>query len=286
MGKQGQQIYVEIPVRASLDRLWQLSQDPDLHPRWDLRFTAIRPVAPATAPGPPAPAAAEGSGQDGTQHFSYEFALPFHTIRGTGTSLGTRVSGSGHTTSVLKFATSDVLSPIKSGAGYWRYVPDDGGVRFITGYNYQPGWGALGKLLDARVIRPALGWATAVSFDRLRLWAENDTNPATARNAWLADGIARAIGIGLALLLFRAPAGTNTGVQLGVQPQRQPGSQGGIRSRPRRLSTVLPAATLIIAALACPAAKSVPRAARCSRSTTDRTVSRAPSALADLQEPA
>ena len=277
MGKQGQQIYVEIPVRASLDRLWQLSQDPDMHPRWDLRFTAIRPVDPVAAP-----LGAKGNDPDGTQHFSYEFVLPFHTICGTGTSLGTRVSGSGHTTSVLKFATSDVLSPIESGAGYWRYVPDDGGVRFITGYNYQPGWGPLGKLLDARVIRPALGWATAVSFDRLRLWAENDTNPATARNAWLADAFARAVGIGLALLLLQAPAKPTTG----ARPQGQPGSPGRIRIRDRRLTTVPAAATLIIAALACPAARIVPRAARCSRSTADLTVSRAPSALADLQEPA
>ncbi len=33
----GQQIYVEMPVAASLDRLWQLTQDPVLHARWDPR---------------------------------------------------------------------------------------------------------------------------------------------------------------------------------------------------------------------------------------------------------
>lgn len=69
----GHQIYVEVLVRAELETLWQLTQDPARHPRWDLRFSAIVPT----------------TGLDsGGSRFIYERRLPLHTIRGTGTSLG------------------------------------------------------------------------------------------------------------------------------------------------------------------------------------------------------
>lgn len=253
MGKRpaARQIYVEIPVAASVERLWQLSQDTSLHPRWDLRFTAIRPTAPAA---------------DGTQRFGYEFRLPFHTIRGTGTALGTRTGADGQATSVLKFTTADTLSPIGPGSGYWRYLPDDGGVRFITGYTYQPGWGPIGKVLDTCLIRPALGWATALSFDRLRLWAEQDLDPAAARTAWLADAAARAAALSAAVVLLAAAA-------------------GGARSASSRLG-LLAGTVALAAALAAPARSCVPRAGRCLRAPSDRRTSRAPSGLATLPEPA
>ena len=38
-------IYVEIPIRASMDELWEKTQDPQLHQRWDLRFTQIEYLA-------------------------------------------------------------------------------------------------------------------------------------------------------------------------------------------------------------------------------------------------
>ena len=34
-------IYVEVRVRGSMEALWQRTQDPALHERWDLRFTEI-----------------------------------------------------------------------------------------------------------------------------------------------------------------------------------------------------------------------------------------------------
>ena len=34
-------IYVEILVRGTLDELWRLTQTPELHQRWDLRFGEI-----------------------------------------------------------------------------------------------------------------------------------------------------------------------------------------------------------------------------------------------------
>ena len=241
------QIYVEIGIRTSMERLWTLSQDPDLHPRWDLRFSRIVPT----------------DGDDGGPvSFRYEFRLPFHTIRGTGTSLGHRVRADGQATSVLKFSTDDVLSPIGPGSGYWRYIPTADGVRFITGYNYQPGLGVLGKMLDGRVIRPALGWATAISFDRLRLWAEQDIDPGRSRNRWIIDATARSGGIAAtALLLRRALGGQNPG-----------------------LATAL-GVTAALAACFFPAHATVPRARRCLRQAPDERAGRAPSALAMLRSP-
>ena len=151
-------IYVEILVRSDLETVWLLTQDPTQHARWDLRFSAIVPLA--ELPG-------------GGYRFRYERALGVHTIHGTGTSIGERSLPDGTSTSALRFDTDDAWSPLREGRGYWRYVPTAEGVRFITGYDYEPGFG---RLAD-RVIRPLVRWMTAWSFDRLRIWAECGVPP-------------------------------------------------------------------------------------------------------------
>jgi hypothetical protein len=77
---------------------------------------------------------------------------------------------------VLRFASADPLSLISAGAGFWRYTPVPGGVRFVTGFDYGTRWGRFGRRAD-RVFRPVFGWMTAWSFDRLRLWLETGTPP-------------------------------------------------------------------------------------------------------------
>jgi hypothetical protein len=151
-------IYVETMIRADLDRVWELTQNTNLHPRWDLRFSRITPTGTA----------------DGADRFRYELRLPLHCIAGTGISLGERRRADGTRTSALRFTTGDRLSPLGDGRGYWRYIPTPDGVRFITGYDYQPGWG---QVADALGIRRLLGWMTAWSFDRLRIWAETGQPP-------------------------------------------------------------------------------------------------------------
>ncbi|MHA7274189.1 SRPBCC family protein [Arthrobacter sp. TMT4-20] len=240
-------LYVEATIRASLDRVWKLSQDPESHPRWDLRFSRITLIE---------------ADDDGFVRFRYEFYLPLHIIRGTGTSLGNRVRSDGQATSVLKFDTNDPISPIGQGSGYWRYIPTEDGIRFITGYNYQPGMGALGKVLDSWLIRPALGWATAVSFDRLRLWAETGLAPSDARNRWLLDTTARATGFLTACVLLRNALAE------------------------RSAGTAALALTGALVTLLAPPHSTVPRAARCLRKAPDPRSARAPSALEDLPEPA
>jgi hypothetical protein len=152
-------IYVEIEIRSSMDRVWELTQNPAQHPRWDLRFSTITPIAHLAGGG---------------YRFRYERRLPIHTIVGTGTSLGERSRPDGTRTSALRFTTSDRLSPLGEGRGYWRYLPTASGVRFVTGYDYVPVWG---RLLDRVLLRRLIGWMTAWSFDRLRIWAETGAEP-------------------------------------------------------------------------------------------------------------
>ncbi|GAA4668479.1 hypothetical protein GCM10025780_09020 [Frondihabitans cladoniiphilus] len=155
----GAPLYVEIFIRADVDTVWELTQNPAHHPRWDLRFSGITP---------------EGDVRDGYGYrFRYERSLPGHTIVGTGTALGEKVRPDGTRTSALRFDTTDRLSPLRDGRGYWRYVPTDGGVRFITGYDYLPGFGSAAD----RILRPLILWMTAWSFDRLRIWAETGVAP-------------------------------------------------------------------------------------------------------------
>lgn len=155
-------LYVEVEIAAPLERVWELTQDTDFHPRWDLRFSRITPIE--ELPG-------------GGYRFVYERTLPLHTMKGLGVSIGERHAADGSRTSALKFSTEDRLSPMGEGRGYWRYVPTKTGTRFITGYDYEPGHGVAGALLDSLITRRFIGWMTALSFDRLRIWAETGVEP-------------------------------------------------------------------------------------------------------------
>jgi hypothetical protein len=161
-------IYVESLIRAPIDRVWAATQEPEQHQRWDVRFGRITYLDHV----------------DGeAQHFTYATTVaPGVTIAGTGESLGDRERPDGTRWSGLRFWAADRRSIIKSGAGYWRYIPTDDGVRFLTRYDYQPRWGHFGSLVDKAMFRRLFGWATAWSFDRLRLWLEDDVPPEQSRD--------------------------------------------------------------------------------------------------------
>jgi len=158
-------LYVELPMRTEMERLWQLTQDPALHQRWDLRFSIIRYL--------PKP------NENAPQQFLYETRIGFGlAIAGEGESTGTRSGTTGERTSALRFWSADAKSLIRTGSGYWKYIPTgDSTIRFFTWYDYQTRFGLVGELLDAALFRPIMGWATAWSFDRLRLWIEEDIAP-------------------------------------------------------------------------------------------------------------
>lgn len=172
-------IYVEVDIRCTMEDLWARTQQPELHQQWDLRFTDIRYL--------PRPDAAK------PQQFLYKTRIGFgFDIAGEGESVGSHeVNGS--RSSALRFWSKDSKSLIREGSGYWQYIPIPGGVRFLTWYDYSTRFGGPGRLLDAAVFRPLLGWATAWSFDRLRLWLEKSIDPAISLRQSLIHGISRIV---------------------------------------------------------------------------------------------
>jgi hypothetical protein len=171
-------IYVEILVRAPMEGLWAHTQTPALHERWDVRFSRIEylPKAPETEP----------------QRFRYTTRIGFgFEVAGEGETVGHRDLTDGSRTSALKFGSSEAMSIIREGSGYWKYIPTSDGIRFLTWYDYRTRFGAVGALFDRLVFRPLIGWATAWSFDRLRLWLEQRVDPARAIRRTLIHFIAR-----------------------------------------------------------------------------------------------
>jgi len=180
--RSNQRIYVETTVRGDMATLWARSQDPRQHQRWDLRFTTIEPAGPG--------------------RFRYAVrVLPGVEISGTGTHGGERHRPDGSATSVLRFGSLHPLSLLRGGSGFWRYIPSsrkaDESVRFLTGYDYEVRWGIAGRAAD-RVFRPLMGWGTAWSFDRLRLWVERGITPEQALRNALADAGVRVAAVGVA----------------------------------------------------------------------------------------
>jgi len=171
-------IYVEARIRCPLDALWEHTQQPELHQQWDLRFTEIEYL--------PRPSATE------PQQFLYATRIGFGLgVAGRGESLGTKEKN-GERTSVLKFWSEEWVSLIREGAGFWKYVPTADGLRFFTKYDYQTRFGWVGQVLDRMAFRPLIGWATAWSFDCLRLWLETGQRPAVSRRLGLVDWLTRA----------------------------------------------------------------------------------------------
>jgi hypothetical protein len=160
------QIFVEAVVRAPLPDVWRYTQTPAIHARWDARFGEIT-YLPGTRP----------------QRFRYAT----FGVAGFGVTAAERARPDGSATSALTFSSRHPLSPIRSGSGYWTYQSTPDGVVFRTGYDYRPGWGRAADL----AVRPLLGWLTAWSFDRLRLWLETGVAPEASRNQALAEVAAR-----------------------------------------------------------------------------------------------
>jgi hypothetical protein len=157
-------IYVEIRIRGAMDELWRLTQTPGLHVGWDLRFTDIAYIPRLDETEP--------------QRFLYETRIGFGlAVYGQGETVGQHDGADGERSSALKFWSDDPRSLIRDGAGYWRYIPTEDGILFLTAYDYRVRYGIIGRVFDALVFRPLIGWATAWSFDRLRLWIEKGINP-------------------------------------------------------------------------------------------------------------
>ncbi|MDQ0256834.1 hypothetical protein J2S74_004256 [Evansella vedderi] len=158
----GNPIYVETKINGPLETIWKYTQEPKLHERWDLRFSSITYLPK------------EGS----IQPFLYKTNIGFGiSIVGEGRSRGKKELSDGSRVSSLEFGTEQKLSLIKKGSGFWKYEPEEGGIRFYTKYDYSTRFGALGTIIDRLIFRPMIGWATAWSFDAMKLWIEKQIPP-------------------------------------------------------------------------------------------------------------
>jgi hypothetical protein len=172
-------IFVETLIRAPLDELWAATQEPSLHARWDLRFSDIDYLPKAS--------------DDAPQQFRYRTRIGFGLgIAGEGESVGERSLVDGSRTSALKFWSADAKSLIREGSGFWKYEPAGEAIRFFTVYDYRTRFGIAGRIVDRIVFRPVMAWATAWSFDRLRLWLEEGVRPADAMRLAIANAMAQA----------------------------------------------------------------------------------------------
>ena len=171
-------VYVERLIRAPIESVWNKSQQPDQHQRWDLRFTRIEYLDRVDATEP--------------QRFRYTTRLGFGlAIRGDGESVGERDLPDGSRTSSLRFWSNQPISLIREGRGYWKYLPIGPDTRFLTSYDYETRFGAFGSVVDRAIFRPLIGWATAWSFDRLAMWLEDGVDPVSTARAALVHLVAR-----------------------------------------------------------------------------------------------
>lgn len=204
-------IYVEIKIKGALDDVWRLTQTPQLHERWDLRFNSIEYLLRPDESKP--------------QTFKYSTKIGFGlTIEGWGETAGKCLADDSRT-SALKFGSDDPKSLIKAGSGYWKYVPKGETLQFFTGYDYKVRGGILGRFFDNVIFRPMIGWATAWSFDRLRIWIEDGVAPEQALRTAFIHAICTAIVAFVWLwqglvpkLLFHQPLEWQMLVNAGVNP--------------------------------------------------------------------
>ena len=163
-------LYIEAKIKCDLDTLWTNTQDPSIHQQWDLRFSEIT-YLPKDSPTE-------------AQKFLYSTKIGFGIkVNGIGESVATKTKDNGESTSVLKFSSGSKISIIKQGSGYWKYVPEPGGIKFFTGYDYETRWGLSGELIDKFIFRQLMIWATAWSFDCLKNWIEKGLHPRQAIKA-------------------------------------------------------------------------------------------------------
>src|SRR5688572_33375838 len=103
-------IYVETKMHTSLERVWEFTQTPEIHQEWDLRFNRIEYLPKES--------------EDAPQHFLYETQIGF----------GIKVSVKGKSTGTHSKETDEPISLIKTGSGYWKYITETDGVKFLTWY--------------------------------------------------------------------------------------------------------------------------------------------------------
>jgi hypothetical protein len=194
-------LHVRVRLRASLERVWNVTQDHRLHPRWDHRFSRIEMLFEAPSAWTSASALSSASASatttgtaDADENVHADAngqAKPDARIR-TGTRmryekrmLGMTVRGCGcyklhrpMRQSTFEFWSDDVRSLIRRGVGLWLYTPlGDGAVEMSTSYTYEVRWGLAGRIIDRVLFRPLFQRYTEASFRRLARGWFGDATP-------------------------------------------------------------------------------------------------------------
>jgi hypothetical protein len=130
--------------------------------------------------------------QQAPQRLLYKTNIGFGlSITGEGESIG-HLEKDATKTSFLRFWSNHPLSLIREGSGFWRYIPEtENGVRFFTRYDYRTRFGTVGSWVDRLVFRPLMAWATAWSFDALRLWLERGIPPKSSLSRSVTEALCR-----------------------------------------------------------------------------------------------
>lgn len=150
-------IVVEAMIPAAKDLVWQRTQIPDEHIRWDIRFSHI-------------------SYTDNVDERGYAL-MDYRTKIG----FGVEITGFGHylhsvplELSTFEFDSNDWKSLITRGRGIWLYRSIGSHTYFKTVYDYDVRHGWLGRVLDRVIFRDLMRLATEWGFETLRQWCAGD----------------------------------------------------------------------------------------------------------------
>jgi hypothetical protein len=142
-------VHVGVVLDASLQEVWDTTQDHVKHPSWDHRFSRIEMLSERIGTG---------------TEMVYEKRLMGLLIRGFGRYKLHKPMRQ----STFEFWSEDRLSLIRRGVGLWLYDEvAPGVVWFRTSYTYDVRWGLLGRVVDALIFRRWFQAETERSFKRL-----------------------------------------------------------------------------------------------------------------------
>jgi hypothetical protein len=157
-------VFVEALIPAPVEVVWDRTQDPAKHERWDLRFDQIR-------------------------YLPREGEMDYRTRIGFGVQVrgyGRYLSNEPLARSTFEFDSHDWKSLITSGRGLWLYQRRGGATFFKTVYDYRVRHGLFGRAVDAAFFRPLIQLATEWSFETLRRWCAGDDAAPARRRSWAA----------------------------------------------------------------------------------------------------
>lgn len=166
--KKANKIIVEAIIPCNVETLWERSQEPALHIRWDLRFSHIEYL--------------EELDEKGFQLMDYRTKIGFGLeIKG----IGRYLQNTPLKHSTFEFESDDRKSIIKIGRGIWQYKPCAEGTYFRTVYDYETNYGLAGAIADRVLFRPMMQLATEWSFETLRRWCAGSEREVEKRRSYL-----------------------------------------------------------------------------------------------------